>query len=66
VKKFPSVPVVVNSVVGHPYKVLTEAARDAQLVVVGARGRGGFRDLRLGSVTRYVLHHGTGTVAVVR
>lgn len=66
VKKFPAVPVVVSSVVGHPYKVLTEAARDAQLVVVGARGRGGFRDLRLGSVTRYVLHHGTGTVAVVR
>jgi nucleotide-binding universal stress UspA family protein len=64
--EFPSVPVVVTSVVGHPYKVLTESARDARLVVVGARGRGGFRDLRLGSVTRYVLHHGTGTVAVVR
>jgi nucleotide-binding universal stress UspA family protein len=65
-RKFPSVPVVVTSMVGHPYKVLTEAACDAQLVVVGARGRGGFRDLRLGSVTRYLLHHGTGTVAVVR
>jgi nucleotide-binding universal stress UspA family protein len=65
-ERFSSVPVSVASVVGHPYKVLTESAQDAQLVVVGARGRGGFRDLRLGSVTRYVLHHGITTVAVVR
>jgi nucleotide-binding universal stress UspA family protein len=64
--EFPAVPAVVDSVIGHPYKVLTAAARTAQLTVVGARGRGGFGDLRLGSVTRHLLQLGTGTIAVIR
>jgi nucleotide-binding universal stress UspA family protein len=64
--KFPAVPVVVESVAGHPFNVLTEAALDAQLIVVGARGQGGFHGLHLGSVTRHLLHRGSNTIAVVR
>lgn len=64
--KYPSVRVDIEVVVGHPYRVLTEAAQHAQLVVLGARGRGGLQGLRLGSVTRHVLHQRDATVAVVR
>jgi nucleotide-binding universal stress UspA family protein len=64
--KYPSVRVDIGVIVGHPYRVLTEAAQHAQLVVLGARGRGGLRGLRLGSVTRHVLHQRGATVAVVR
>jgi len=64
--KFPAVPVRVNVVAGHPYKVIAEAAGGARMMVLGARGRGGFRGLRLGSVTRYAVHHVPVTIAVVR
>jgi nucleotide-binding universal stress UspA family protein len=65
-ERFPLVPVTLESVAGHPYNVLTESASDAQLIVVGARGRGGFHGLHLGSVTRHLLHHGSSTIAVIR
>ena len=64
--KFPAVPVRVDVVSGHPRRVVTEAAADARMVVLGARGGGGFSGLRLGSVVRHVLHHAPVTVAVVR
>lgn len=65
-EKFPTVPVATNVVVGHPYRILTDAAWVGQLVVVGARGRGGFHGPRLGSVSRHLLHHSPCSVAVVR
>jgi nucleotide-binding universal stress UspA family protein len=65
-EKYPDVPVRAVVGEGHPVAVLCDAARDAQLLVVGHRGRGGFTDLRLGSVAAGVLYHARCPVAVVR
>jgi nucleotide-binding universal stress UspA family protein len=49
-----------------PARALLDAARDADLLVVGPRGRGQPRELVLGSVTQTCLHHAPCPVAVVR
>lgn len=51
---------------GSPHEVLLAEARDAGLLVVGARGSGGFVGLTLGSVSRGVLREADLPVAVVR
>jgi nucleotide-binding universal stress UspA family protein len=42
------------------------AAHGADLLVVGARGLGGFRGLLLGSVSQQCLHHAEVPIAIVR
>ena len=51
---------------GTPETVLLNHADQAAMVVVGSRGRGGFTELVLGSVSRGVVHHASCPVVVVR
>ncbi len=51
---------------GHPVQVLLDAARGADLVVVGSRGHGGFSGALLGSVSQNVVHHAPCPVLIMR
>ena len=64
--KHPGVPVRTRVVPGNPVFALASGAIQADLLVVGSRGRGGFRGLRLGSVGQGVLNHCPAPVAVIR
>jgi nucleotide-binding universal stress UspA family protein len=50
---------------GTARTVLLAAARNAQLLVTGSRGRGGLRGMALGSVSHAILHHAPCPVAVI-
>ena len=50
---------------GPAAKVLLDAGNDADLIVVGSRGRGGFAGLLLGSVSQQVAQHATRPVVIV-
>jgi len=62
----PEVVVQLTVVEGHPSLVLTEAARGAELLVVGSRGHGAFAGMLLGSVSEYCASHSPCPVVVVR
>ena len=50
---------------GPAAATLLEAAKDAELLVVGRRGHGGFMGLLLGSVAEQVAHHAPCPVVIV-
>ena len=57
--------VTVQAVSGTPAEELLGAARDADLLVVGSRGAGGFARLVMGSVSSQVAHHAHCPVAII-
>jgi len=57
--------VTVLAVPGIPAEEILGAARDADMVVVGSRGAGGFKKLLMGSVASQVAHHAHCPVVVI-
>jgi nucleotide-binding universal stress UspA family protein len=64
--KQPELPVELITSASAPAAALLRVATGADLLVVGSRGRGGFRGLLLGSVSQHCIHHATCPVVVVR
>ena len=50
---------------GHPVDLLVEESGDADLLVLGTRGLGGFKELLLGSVSQQCAHHASCPVVIV-
>lgn len=65
-RQHPGLPVERAAVDGDPPDVLVEEAREADLLVVGSRGRGGVAGLLLGSVSQACVQQAQGAVVVVR
>jgi len=51
---------------GNAPRVLLDASAEADLLVVGSRGHGGFVEALLGSVGQHCVHHATCPVVVIR
>ena len=61
-------PVDVRTVIeeGNPAETLIERSKEADLMVVGSRGHGGFAGMLLGSVSQHLVAHAECPVVVVR
>lgn len=67
----PDCPFVVDKILvvtGHPVDQISHHAKDinADLIVMGSRGKGGLADVTLGSTSRRVLKQGITPVMVIR
>ena len=58
--------VTVNVITGDPTEELVNASQNADMVVVGSRGRGSFAQLLMGSVSSKLTHHAACPVVVIR
>ncbi|MGW5740485.1 universal stress protein [Amycolatopsis sp. NPDC003861] len=65
-RKYPELAIELEVVRGRPVRTLLERGEDAQLIVVGSRGRGGFTGMLLGSTSQALIAHSPCPVAVVR
>lgn len=63
--RFPDVEVEQTVTRDRPAHALLNYGEHAQLIVVGSRGRGGFRGLLLGSTSQALIHHAPCPVAAV-
>ncbi len=61
----PSRAVVARVAEGNAAQVLLDAARDAQMLVVGSRGHGTFAGIMLGSISQHCVQHAPCPVVVV-
>ncbi|MCO6005416.1 universal stress protein [Actinoallomurus purpureus] len=59
------VPINVRAIAGVPAEELLNASVDADMLVVGSRGHGGFARLLLGSVSSQCVHHAGCPVVVI-
>jgi len=57
--------VTVRAVHGIPAEELIHASQDADMIVLGSRGGGGFSRLRMGSVAHHVTHQATRPVVLI-
>jgi nucleotide-binding universal stress UspA family protein len=57
--------VTVRAISGFPARELIDASRDADLLVVGSRGMGGFTRLMLGSVSSQVAQHAHCPIVII-
>ena len=57
--------VTLSMATGDAAEELVKASRDADMLVVGSRGSGGFARLLMGSVSSQVTHHATCPVVVI-
>jgi len=57
--------ITVRGVSGLPAETILDAAKDADIIVVGSRGAGGFSRLLMGSVSYQVAHHAHVPVLIV-
>jgi nucleotide-binding universal stress UspA family protein len=57
--------ITVNVATGDVAEELIKASRDADMLVVGSRGSGGFAKLLMGSVSSKVAQHAAGPVVIV-
>jgi len=64
-KEHPEITVLRQVAPGPPRRALLAAASQAQMLVVGCRGRGGVKGMNLGSVAQAVLHHSPCPVGIV-
>jgi nucleotide-binding universal stress UspA family protein len=62
----PQLHVSTETVQQTPGPALVAASKDADLLVVGSRGLGGFEGLVMGSVSQYCARHAKCSVVVVR
>ncbi|WP_446664169.1 universal stress protein [Flexivirga sp. B27] len=64
-QQHPSVKVQTELVDGNPTRTLVEKSHDSDMVVIGARGIGGFEGLTLGRVAVDLLSHATSPVLIM-
>jgi nucleotide-binding universal stress UspA family protein len=60
------VPITGKIVEGNAAKVLLQESQDADLLVIGSRGHGGFEEALLGSTGQHCVHYAACPVVVIR
>ena len=65
-ERYPHIDVDIRIVRGPAAEVLVRESEDASMLVIGSRGRGGFRGMLLGSVSHKVIETAKSPVMVIR